>query len=274
MSTILAKRTAPRFSTQTIQFMEKASRQKKESWLEENHEAFLNCVRLPLQNLAAELSKKLKPLAPGYHFPLKGLGRIKRSTVRAKEYGSLYKNYVSFTATRPSKSRFDHNPSLFFMINAADKEGDEVLLAGGLYMPSSRQLKIIREKIAENSEPFEKLFRSKAFASSFPDGFSKERTAIRPPRGFDPNHLKISWLKLQGFFVWRSYKKKDYTSKDFPELVARDGQQILRLNELLEQAISNHWPEADSKQPSTTSKRNYILERLGEAKVELHTPDF
>lgn len=267
--------TASRFSPQSIAFLRKAGRQKKADWLERNRETFETLIRGPLTNLALGLAKSLRPHAPGYHFPSKGLGRLKRSAIRAREYGSFFRNYVSFTITRPSGSRFDHNPSVFFMINSEDGEGDEVLLAGGLYMPSSRQLRAIRERIAENAEPFEKLFRDKAFRARFPRGFSDERMASRPPRGFDPNHPRIDWLKRQGFFVWRSYRPKDYASARFPEVVAKDARQILRLNALLEQAIAGRWPEkAAAAKRRKTAVAPSPLDRFGEEKVSLPTPDF
>lgn len=268
-------KSTPRFTAETLAFLKKASQQKRADWFDKNSDAFLTHVREPLQHLARELAKKLQPLAPGYRFPSQGLGRIKRSAIRAQEYGSLYKHYVSFTITTPTKSRFDHNPSLYFMVNSDDEEGDEVLLAGGLYMPSSRQLKAIRERIAENAEPFEKLFKSKPFATRFPGGFSLERTATRPPRGFPKDHPKMTWLKLQGYFVWRSYKKKEYTSADFPKLVAKDAEQILRLNELLHRAIApGRWETPSSNALSKTSmKPRALAERVGD-EVRLHTPDF
>lgn len=119
-------------------------------------------------------------------------------------------------------------------------------------MPSSRQLRSIRERVSENADPFARLFRDAKFKARFPDGFSRERTATRPPRGFDPQHPRLDWLKLQGFYVWRSYKKKEYTSPKFAEMVARDGEQLLRLNELLTQAITGRWPE---KLPTNVKRR-------------------
>lgn len=265
----------PRFSGETLAFLRKATRQKNPEWLDRHHETFLEQVRNPLTHLATELAKRLRAEAPGYHFPRRGLGRLRRSAPRALEYGSLYRAHVSFTATRPAKSRFDHNPSIFFMIDSEDDEGDEVLLAGGLYMPSSRQLKSIRTRISENAAPFEDLFRSKLFHASFPDGFSTERSATRPPRGFDKEHPRIPWLKLQGYFVWRSYKPREYTSAKFPEQVARDARQILRLNDLLENAIEGRWPEKAPKKfrKASSPSEDSMLDRAGE-KVVLHTPDF
>lgn len=263
------------FSKDTLAFISKASKQKNPEWLDKNRDAFESLVRRPLQHLAATLAHELKSEAPGYHFPLKGLGRLKRSTVRAEEYGSFYKSAVAFTITRPAKYRFDHNPSLFFMIDSKDLEGDEMILAGGLYMPNSRQLRAIREKIAENPKPFEALFKTKAFATQFPHGFSDERISTRVPRGFDAGHTHLHWLKLQGFFVWKSFTKKEYCSANFAEKVVGAGRQVLRLNELLDQAVSGHWNEPKkSKTRAPVGRLLMNADEMAEGKVALPTPDF
>lgn len=223
------KSGSPRFSTETIAFLKKAGKQKNPDWLKRNQEAYDLLVRDPLQHFARELKIALQSKAPAYHFPQKGIGRIKRP-------GGVFKNWISYTATRPSGSRFDHNPSLFFMINSADAQ-DPVLIAGGLYMPSSRQLRAIREAVAQDAGPFERLFASRAFAQAFPGGFSRERQSSRPPRGFNPDHPKLDWLKLQGYFVWKPCRIKDFTSTHFAASVARDFEQALKLNALLESVI-------------------------------------
>jgi hypothetical protein len=102
--------------------------------------------------------------------------------------------------------------------------------------------------------------------------------ATRPLRGFDPNHSHIEWLKRQGFFVWRSYPKKIYTSAKFAEIAAKDARQILRLNELLDQAVAGRWPEKSGTiaNPVKTKAAPVVqgLDRLGEVKPKLYTPDF
>jgi uncharacterized protein (TIGR02453 family) len=231
----------PGFTAGTLPFVARAGRAKKAEWLEKNREEYLREVVGPLTAIASHLKKTLGAAANGYHFPMRCLGRLKRSARGALEYGQPLRDYLHYTARRPSKSRFDKNPSLFLFVDPNDGEGDEVLLAGGLYMPSSRQLKSIRQALENDAGAFERLFKDKAFAASFPGGFSEERKAKRPPRGFDANHPKIEWLKLQGYFVWRSYRKKEYVSPKFADVLARDARQILRLNELLERAIHGRW---------------------------------
>ena len=81
-----------------------------------------------------------------------------------------------------------------------------------------------------------------SFKNSFKTGFSEERKSKKAPRGFDANHPKVEWLKCQGFYVWKSYKVKEYTAKNFFDLVAKDAKQALRLNMLLDMAIEGRWP--------------------------------
>ena len=237
MATLKKNNVSPRFSEKTLDFISKASRQKSVTWLDKNRDQYEEVLVKPLQSMASFLATKLAPDAKAYHFPLKGIGRIKRPSNRVDESRGLYKDWISYSVTRPAKSRFESNPNLYFMIHPDDEDGDQVLVAGGLYMPSSVQLRAIREAIAADATPFETLFASKAFKTAFKDGFSKDKTSTRVPRGFDPNHPKLDWIKLQAFFVWKPYPKRLFVSPKFNEQVAADWKQILRLNELLDVAI-------------------------------------
>jgi uncharacterized protein (DUF2461 family) len=167
---------------------------------------------------------------------------------------------MTYSASRPRTSRFEHNPNLFFLINSED-EKDPVLVAGGLYMPSSKQTRAIREAIANDTTAFDLLFKTKEFSRRFPGGFSIEKSSTRPPRGFDVNHPKMNWLKLQAFFVWRSYTKKEFSSKAFASIVAEDWKQILRLNRILEQILQGQ-PRIQS--PAIPPRSRSVLDKLEE----------
>ncbi|MBI3554908.1 MAG: DUF2461 family protein [Deltaproteobacteria bacterium] len=267
---------ASAFSKQTIDFLAKAGRQKSPLWLDKNRPEFEKVVLAPLKNLAGHLKTELQPLARDYRFPQKGIGRLKRPAPWAAEHGGhLYRNWMTYSASVPRTSRFEHNPNLFFMIDTTDPK-DTVLVAGGLYMPSSKQLRALREAIAVNATAFEQLFATKEFSRCFPGGFSDERISSRPPRGFDPNHPRMPWLKLQAFFVWKPYTRREFTSRDFPRLVARDFKQILRLNALLDQVIRGYSPKTlpvktKAQQKAATSE---LLERLADVEAPRRPMDF
>lgn len=258
-----------RFHADTLKFIEKAGRQKRTDWLDRNQVDYDRLIRQPMLHLAQHLKNELSDSAIGYRFPQTGLARLKRTADRAKEYGTPFRDWVTYSASRPRVSRFDHNPNLFFMINPTDEDGDQILVAGGLYMPSSRQMRAIRESIACDASPFEKLFASRAFSARFSDGFSNERISSRVPRGFDPSHPRLKWIQLQAFFVWHSYSKKEFTASDFATLVAKDFAQILRLNHLLDQAIAGR--KIATNEPAATVRG---LSRLAEIEAPRRVMDF
>jgi uncharacterized protein (TIGR02453 family) len=256
------KKTPPRFSRDSILFLKKAARQKRADWLDRNRAQYEALLQAPLQNLARHLKAELASLAPGYNFPQKGIGRLKRP----QGSDTLYRSWIHYSAAVPRTSRFENNPNLYFMIDSDDRE-DPVLVAGGLYMPSSKQMRALREAIARDATPFEELFADKAFKKCFPKGFSDERISSRVPRGFDANHPHLHWIQLQAFFVWKPYKKSEYTSAKFPELVARDFRQILRLNVLLDQAIRGTLPRHAPKKASK-ARGTELLDKLSELETE------
>lgn len=261
---------APRFSKDTLSFILKASRQSHPQWLDRNRDDYERLLLEPLQNLAKSLKEALGAQATGYHFPQKGIGRLKRPANRVGEGGGTYKSWIAYSASRPAQSRFEHNPNLFFLLQPEDTEGDQVLVAGGLYMPSSQQLRAVRQAIAEDATPFDRLFASKKFSAHFKGGFSDERTSTRPPRGFDPSHKRINWLKLKAFFVWKSYSIRDFSSAAFPTQVAKDWTQLLRLNELLDQAIQKKL----SSQKKLPEKGDSLLSLLDRIEAPIRQMDF
>jgi uncharacterized protein (TIGR02453 family) len=255
----------PKFSPATIQFIKTAGRQKRPDWLDKHREQYEELVLRPLQNLARHLKKELGPIATGYNFPQKGIGRLKRpaGSEPNEHSAGVYRSWIHYSAAVPRTSRFENNPNLFFLIDSMEEPKDTVLVAGGLYMPSSRQTRALREAIAQDASAFDKLFADKAFKKCFPGGFSDERISTRVPRGFDPTHPRMDWIRLQAFFVWRPYKKSEFASTKFPEIVARDFRQILRLNELLDLAIGGKLKGHPPRGTEATRSKE-LIERLTE----------
>lgn len=229
-----------KFSKETLEFLAKAGRQKKPDWLDKNSAQYEEVLRKPFIELAEKIKSSLKSSAVDYHFPSKGLARIKRPDFKVQGGENQYKDWISMIATRPAKSRFDSNPHLFFGLFPNEK--CKVLLAGGLYQPTSQQTRLIREAISKDSEPFRKLFADADFKGRFKKGFSIKKIANRVPRGFDENHADILWIKLKNFVVIKEIPMKEFTSKGFSDSVVKDFKQALRLNRLLDLALQLNWP--------------------------------
>ena len=229
-----------KFSRRTLDFLIKAGRQKNPDWLDKNIVEYEEVLRKPFIDLAEKVKAALKPLAPDYHFPSKGLARIKRPAFKVAGGQTQYKDWISMIPTRPSKSRFESNPHLFFGLFPNEKAS--VLLAGGLWQPTSQQTRLIREAISKDSDPFHKLFSDAQFKACFKNGFFMDEISSRVPRGFSENHEDINWIKLKKFVVHKKISIKDFSSANFSELVIKDFKQALRLNRLVDKALKLEWP--------------------------------
>ena len=225
------------FSEESLQFLKLAGEQDEPTWLEENDAKYQQLIRAPLLALGETLKDALVVESNGYHFPIKGIGRIKKPANKVSLNGVSFKDWVSYIATRPSLSRFEKNPLLFFGLLPNDPEWKGVVVAGGLYMASSTQTRRIRQAIADDSKPFKKLFADKEFQKSFKTGFNPLMKGKACPRGFDADHPDIEWIKLKTFFVSKKLTMKELSSPELAANVVRDFRQLLRLNVLLDAAI-------------------------------------
>jgi len=228
---------AIRFSKKTLDFIQKASRQKKPEWLDKNRDEYLDVLVEPSRALMRDVSILLRNThakeVSRYRFPDRGIARIRRSATRAAAQG-WYKDWIGIQAARDSGSLYEELPALYFHI-APGKEN--VFSAGGLYLPSSQQLRRIRNWVAQDARPLEQLLADSYFKKLYPD-LGKERQVKTFPRGFPKDHPKIEWLKLTGFYVWRPIPNRQFFSPHFAETLAADWRQVLRLNAILDLWVS------------------------------------
>ncbi len=225
------------FSKKTLDFLSQAGRQKDQEWLTKHQKDYLKWVKEPFTELACELKNRLALKAHGYHFPTKGIGRIKRPSHKIGKGEPVNKNYLSLSIAKPSVLRFEQHPHLFFGMFPNGPEFNGIIVAGGLYFPSSRQLRAIREAMANDATPFKMLLKNKAFKSRFKNGFDESEKQKKVPRGFDPESQDKELIKLKRFIVIKEIPIKLFSSKTFVDEVELDFVQALRLNVLLEKAI-------------------------------------
>jgi uncharacterized protein (TIGR02453 family) len=226
-----------KFSSKTIPFLKKAGQQTSSDWLDENQNEYQELLRLPFIDLAEGLKEALLPFAPNYHFPTKGIGRIKRAANKVMDGQPHYKDWLSLSASKPSGSRFERNPHLFFGMLPNEPAYQGVIVAGGLFMPSSPQLKKVRSAIAADSEPFHRLFCDREFKARFKSGFIMTNSASRVPRGFDADHPDLDWIKLKSFLVQKKISLTEFTSHELVDQIVKDFKQLVRLNRLIEDVL-------------------------------------
>ena len=136
--------------------------------------------------------------------PKKAMFRINRD-IRFSNDKSPYKTRFSAGITPNDKRRPSAagGPTYYFHI-----EGDGTLLFGaGEYLPPPARLKAIREHIVNDATGFAKVLKNKPLRATFGE-IQPEYKLQRPPKGFDPGHPHIEYLKLKSYFVWTEVKLK------------------------------------------------------------------
>jgi uncharacterized protein (TIGR02453 family) len=130
--------------------------------------------------------------------PKKAMFRINRD-IRFSNDKRPYKTRFSAGITPSDKRRPSAagGPTYYFHI-----EGNGSLLFGaGEYLPPPARLKAIREHVVNDATGFAKVLKNKPLRATYGD-LQFEDTLQRPPKGFDPGHQHIDYLKLKSFFVW------------------------------------------------------------------------
>jgi len=130
--------------------------------------------------------------------PKKALFRINRD-VRFGKDKSPYKTYFSASILPSGRKKPSEGggPAYYFQIS----HDGRLLFAVGEYMPPSDRLKNLRQHILEDEAGFKKVIKNKALKACFGD-LQEEGKLIRPPKGYDPEHPLIEYLKLKSMMVW------------------------------------------------------------------------
>lgn len=107
-----------------------------------------------------------------------------------------------------NKDPYKNNFGISFSVKNKTGQGPEYYLhlqpgksffAAGYWMPEAPLLKNIREEIDYNTSEFLELIEAKDFRDLFT--LSTEDTLKKAPKGYDPGHPQIGFLKLKSFIA-------------------------------------------------------------------------
>ena len=193
----MTKSTFSTFPKEGLQFLRSLKRNNNREWFNAHKSEYESSVKGPMNELIAALAVDFARFAAEMIATPKASGyRIYRDTRFSKDK-SPYKTHVA--AVFPRSGLGKHEGAGFYLHIAPE----EVLIAGGLYMPSSEDLNAVRNHIAHNHETFEEIVSRRRFKSLF--GPVEGERLSRVPRGFDPNHPAAEYLKLKQFLASRTF---------------------------------------------------------------------
>lgn len=134
--------------------------------------------------------------------PKKAMFRIHRDTRFSKDK-TPYKTRFSAGITPHDKRRPSAGGGSTYYFHI---ERDGTLGFGvGEYLPPAPRLKAIREHVVNDATGFAKVLKNKHLRATFNDMLDEDKLQ-RPPKGFDPDHPHVDYLKLKSFFVWTEVK--------------------------------------------------------------------
>jgi uncharacterized protein (TIGR02453 family) len=111
-------------------------------------------------------------------------------------------------------------------------------IAGGVWCPEADELKKIRKEIAFFHDDLEAIVNDKTFKKEFVAITHDETNSLKnAPKGIEPNHPAIEFLKLKSFTASQKIDDVLFTDKDFSKVVAQKLIALKPLNDFLNRAL-------------------------------------
>lgn len=184
--------TSP-FTRKTLAFLRALKRHNDREWFRARKPEYEQHVRGPMIELLARLSADFPRFAPELvSEPRVSLYRIYRDT-RFSEDKTPLKTHVS--AHFPSRRLAKGEGSGLYLEVAPTW----VWMGGGLYMPSSSDLLLIREHIAAHHRKLQRIVTAPAFRRAV--GQLEGERLTRVPRGYLKDHPAAEYLRYRQFLA-------------------------------------------------------------------------
>ena len=111
-------------------------------------------------------------------------------------------------------------------------------IAGGVWCPEANELKQIRKEIEFFHEDIEKIVNNKNFKSEFKELSRDENNVLKnAPKGYDPNHVAIEFLKFKSFTASKKIEDKLFSEPDFSKKIAQKLIVLKPMNDFLRRAL-------------------------------------
>jgi uncharacterized protein (TIGR02453 family) len=202
---------ASQFTKKTFDYFDLASKNRNnENWFLKNKEMYDEFVREPFGILIQQLDLRFGDKLPKIDVNPKKITRpLKAANKRAPGAG-IIKTESYVTLWEKQTSMFEWNPGIHIQFG---HEKDSNLIGTGLYMCSSRQLKLMRKNIDERFDEFHKIMNNKKFKKVFPELLGEKY--VRFPKEYDANSKSAQYLWHKQFYVGNNFTRKEVMDKNF-----------------------------------------------------------
>jgi len=211
-------------------FLKSLSKNNNRDWFEKHKGEYLE-AKETFDGYVADLLKEMIKFDGG----LKGLDpkkltfRIYRD-VRFSKDKRPYKTNMG--ATFSSGGKLMNKPGYYLHL----EPGNKSFVAGGLYMPAPEDIAKVRQEIDYNGKKLEAIFKQKLFKKYY-DGFDVFDQLKKAPKGYQPDHPYIDWIRMKSFIVTHYLKDSVVLNKNFLKETATALKAMKPFNDFLAEAI-------------------------------------
>ena len=213
-----------------LSFLSALKTNNNKEWMDAHRGEYLQ-AKVDFEALVNALLQNLQAIDPG----LNGLTakdcifRINRDIRFSKDKSPYKHNFGASIAEGGKKSL---NAGYYLHI----QPGNESFVGGGLYMPPGEQLKKIRQESDYNAPELFEIVTTKDFEQAY--GRIQGEKLIRAPKGYDPDHPNIEFLKLKSYVALHKLKDDDIQSPQLIENLTHKCQVLKPFIDFLNIAIS------------------------------------
>jgi uncharacterized protein (TIGR02453 family) len=218
-------------SKEAIQFIDDLGKNNSTEWMHANKKRY-EAYKKDYHSFIASILDAMKPLdATLDSLEVKNCTfRINRD-IRFSKDKSPYKTNIGVWLTTNKLRK--NSPGYYIHF-----EKGKSFIAGGVWCPEADELKKIRKEIAFFYEDLEEIVRNPSFITAFKNITKEEGQVLKTaPKGYDPNHPAIEFLKLKSFTVSQKIDDKEFLEKDFGKKIAQKLILIKPFNRFLTRAI-------------------------------------
>lgn len=214
-----------------LDFLQLLSQNNNREWFNDNKAAYSECREYFTQVVAsiiiflAEHDLELRHIKPQ-----DCLFRTHRN-LRFSKDKTPYKSH--FAAYISAKGKKNDRAGYYLHLQPNNN-----LLSGGMWMPETDKLKILRNSIMENLEEFEEIIHASDFTSYF--GQLDGRRLKTSPKGFPADFIGMDYLKFKDYTATHTLNTNDLEHPDFPAYVAGILTKLYPLNRFLNYALDEH----------------------------------
>ncbi|MBN1993933.1 MAG: DUF2461 domain-containing protein [Anaerolineae bacterium] len=205
------------------------------AWFQANKSRYEAQVREPLLQFITDFGLRLAEISPYYVADARRVGgslfRIYRDIRFAKDK-TPYKTAAGIQF-RHESGKDVHAPGFYLHL-----EPDNVFAGAGIWQPDLSTLNQIRDAIVADPAGWRQIMSDEAFQSTY----SLEGEILkRPPKGYDPDHPLIEYLKRKDFVAGRPFSETEACAPDFMDRFAEGCRIAAPFTAFLTRAVGLPW---------------------------------